>query len=55
MLRRFHSAPTVWWAWACIAIFVSGALTLDVDATDDRHAQRRVEGLDEDVAVGGFE
>ena len=31
MLRRFQKAPTIWWAWACIAILVSGALTLIVD------------------------
>jgi PAS domain S-box-containing protein len=27
-LRRFQSPPTVWWAWACTAILVSGASTL---------------------------
>ena len=28
MLRRFQSAPTAWWAWACTAILMSGAATL---------------------------
>jgi len=31
MLRRFQSAPTAWWAWACTAILVSGASTLLVN------------------------
>ena len=30
MLRRFQSAPTAWWAWACTAILISGAITLIV-------------------------
>ena len=29
MLRRLESAsPSAWWAWACVAIFVSGAFQL---------------------------
>ena len=28
MLLRFRSAPTTWWAWACTAVFLSGASTL---------------------------
>ena len=28
MLRRFQSAPTAWWAWACTSLLVSGAGTL---------------------------
>jgi PAS domain S-box-containing protein len=28
MLRRFQSAPTTWWAWACTSLLVSGAGTL---------------------------